>query len=65
MHKYIGKVALASCPKCGKPILSHTACKNCGHYKGKEVVDVMAKLTKKEAKNREKEIKTAEKESKS
>jgi hypothetical protein len=48
-----------------KTFLSHTACKNCGHYKGKEVVDVMAKLTKKEAKNREKEIKTAEKESKS
>lgn len=65
MHKYIGRVALASCPKCKKPCLSHTACKNCGYYKGKEVVNVMAKLTKKEAKNREKEIKTAEKESKS
>jgi len=65
MHKYIGRVSLASCPKCKKPCLSHTACKNCGYYKGKEVVNVMAKLTKKEAKNREKEIKTAEKESKS
>jgi large subunit ribosomal protein L32 len=52
------------CPKCKKPILSHTACRNCGFYKGKEVVNVLAKLTKKEAKSREKEIKAVEKETK-
>ena len=65
MHKYIKRVALALCPKCGKPILSHTACKNCGYYKGKEVINVLGKLTKKEKKSREKEIKQAEKETKS
>ena len=64
MHKYIKRVALTSCPKCSKPVLSHTACKNCGYYKGNEIINVMGKLTKKEKKVREKEIKEAEKESK-
>lgn len=62
MHKYIKPVALSVCPKCKKPVLSHTVCKNCGYYKGREVIDVMSKLTKKEKKSKEKEIKKAEKE---
>jgi large subunit ribosomal protein L32 len=60
MHKHIKKVLLNVCPKCKKPILSHTICKNCGYYNGKEVVNVLAKLTKKEQKAKQKEIKTAE-----
>lgn len=64
MHKNIKRVVLSVCPKCKKPILSHTACRNCGFYKGKEVVNVLAGLTKKEAKSREKEIKAVEKEAK-
>lgn len=64
MHKYIKNVALTLCPKCKKTILPHTACKNCGYYKGVEVINVLGKLTKKEKKNREKEIKQAEKEAK-
>ena len=64
MHKFIQPVSLNVCPKCKKPVLSHTVCKNCGFYKGKEVVNVLASLTKKEQKVREKEIKTAEKEEK-
>jgi large subunit ribosomal protein L32 len=63
MHKYINPVILSVCPKCRKPVLSHTACANCGFYKGVEVINVMAELTKKEKKIKEKEIKTAEKES--
>jgi len=31
-------------------------CAKCGTYKGKEVVDVFAKLTKKEKKAKEKEL---------
>jgi len=64
MHKNIKRVVLSLCPKCKKPILSHTACRNCGFYKGKEVVNVLAKLTKKDKKAREKEIKAVEKEAK-
>ena len=50
------------CPKCGKPVLQHTVCFNCGYYKGNEVVDVLKKLTKKEKKQKEKEIAAKEKE---
>lgn len=64
MHKNIKRVVLSVCPKCRKPILSHTVCKNCGFYKGVEVINVLGELTKKEKKNREKEIKMAEKEHK-
>jgi large subunit ribosomal protein L32 len=52
------------CPKCGKPVLPHTVCLNCGYYKGVEVIDVLKKLTKKERKQKEKEIKAKEKEDK-
>jgi len=61
MHKYIKSAHLNVCPKCKKPVLSHTVCLNCGFYKGNEVINVLADLTKKEKKTREKEIKAAEK----
>jgi large subunit ribosomal protein L32 len=61
MHKYIKGISLNVCPKCKKPILSHTVCKNCGHYKGVEAVNVLANLTKKDKKVREQEIKEASK----
>ena len=51
---------LTICPKCGKPVLSHTVCSNCGYYKGAEIIDVLKKLTKKERKRREKELKAKE-----
>jgi large subunit ribosomal protein L32 len=60
MHKYIAHQFLNVCPKCKKPVLSHTVCKNCGYYKGKEAINVLANLTKKEQKAKEKEIKSAE-----
>lgn len=64
MHLFITKASLTTCPKCKKPTLPHIACKNCGYYKGREVINVLANLDKKEKKNREKEIKQAEKETK-
>ena len=56
MHIFLNKPALTSCPKCGKPVLPHIVCQNCGYYKGVEVIDVLKKLTKKERKKKEKEI---------
>jgi hypothetical protein len=44
----------------GKPVLPHTVCGYCGFYKGKELINVMAKLEKKEQKKRAKEIESAE-----
>ena len=61
MHLFAKKPGLTVCLKCGKPVRQHTACAYCGFYKGKEVINVMKKLEKKEKKLREKEIKEQEK----
>lgn len=64
MHLWLKKPVLSLCPKCKKPVLPHTVCKNCGYYKKQEVIDVLKKLTKKERKQREKEMKLKEAEAK-
>lgn len=64
MHLYIEVPALIDCPKCGKKTKSHIACPACGYYKGKEVVNVLAKLTKKERKQKEREMAAHEHEEK-
>lgn len=56
MHLFLEKPALALCPKCGKDTKPHMLCWNCGYYKGEQVIDVLAKLTKKEKKAKEKEM---------
>jgi large subunit ribosomal protein L32 len=48
-------LSLFPCPKCQTPIPAHTACPNCGTYKGREVIDVLKKLSKQEQKQKEKE----------
>ena len=63
-HISIKKPELTKCPKCGRFVLPHTVCQNCGYYKGAEAIDVLKKLTKKEKKQREKEMKAKEKEDK-
>ncbi|MBU2109509.1 50S ribosomal protein L32 [Patescibacteria group bacterium] len=61
-HHALREGRFLSCPKCKEPVLPHTACLNCGIYKGKEVIDVLKKLTKKERKQKEKELKAQEEE---
>ncbi len=55
-HIKLEEVKLNACPKCGKKVRAHTICLNCGTYKGKEVVDVLKKLEKRERKQKEKEL---------
>ncbi|HEX8974213.1 MAG TPA: 50S ribosomal protein L32 [Patescibacteria group bacterium] len=43
----IEPVKTITCPKCGSAMLPHKACKNCGFYKGKEVVNTLKKVAKK------------------
>jgi large subunit ribosomal protein L32 len=31
------------CPNCGEPTLPHRACQNCGHYRGRSVVNKLSK----------------------
>lgn len=56
MHLYIKALKLTRCPKCSKVVLPHTLCENCGTYRGREMVDVLAKLNKKERKIKRKEL---------
>ena len=59
-HHAIKAGALAKCPKCGVKVLPHVMCGNCGFYKGKEIVDVLKKLSKKEKKAKEQKLKSKE-----
>ena len=55
-HHAKSAVILQACPKCKTPVARHVACANCGTYKGREVIDVMKKLDKKEKKAKAKEL---------
>ena len=55
-HLKLQEPNLVKCPNCGNFILPHRVCPYCGYYKGKMVVDVFAKLTKKEKKLKKKEL---------
>lgn len=54
-HQALKPRKLASCLKCGSPVLPHHVCDFCGTYNKHQFVDVLAKLDKKERKKREKE----------
>ena len=63
-HQTLKVLGLTNCSKCGQPILPHRVCKNCGTYKGREVIDVLKKLNKREQKKRRKELETQEEKAK-
>lgn len=58
-HLKLEKKVLRSCPNCNflKPV--NAVCVNCGFYKGKVVIDVLKKLSKKERKKKQKELEEA------
>lgn len=39
-------VLLHACKNCGKPVLPHMVCKECGFYGGKQVADKKTVVTK-------------------
>jgi len=51
-HLSLKKQSLIGCSQCKKMIRSHTVCKYCGFYKGREVVNVMARQLKKAEKKK-------------
>ncbi|MEX0877867.1 MAG: 50S ribosomal protein L32 [Candidatus Spechtbacterales bacterium] len=57
-HHKLSRVSLVGCEKCGQLKLSHNICENCGTYKGREYVDVLKKMTRREKKAKEKELET-------
>ena len=64
MHLFIENPALSVCPKCNSLARPHTACPQCGFYRGKEMISILGKLDKKERKRREKEMSEKEKQEK-
>ena len=61
---FLKPLHLSKCPKCGEMIVSHKTCPSCGYYAGRMVIDVAAKLTKREKKKHEKEMAKKEVEAK-
>jgi large subunit ribosomal protein L32 len=55
---------LTKCPHCNEAVLPHNLCDNCGYYRDKQVIDVLAKLDKKEKKLKAKELAQNEKDAK-
>jgi len=37
-HDFLTAPQATLCPQCNEPKLPHRACKNCGTYKGREVI---------------------------
>jgi len=64
MHIFIKPTSLTTCKKCSKPVRPHVVCKNCGFYKGRDMLNILSKLTKKDKKAMEIEMKQAKKEEK-
>ncbi len=49
-HLALKANALVKCTHCGKMIMPHQVCKFCGFYKGREVLNTLAKELKKREK---------------
>ena len=52
-HLALSALSLRPCSQCGSSKAPHRACPNCGTYKGRPVVDVFKKLSKRERKAKE------------
>ena len=55
-HHALKAGVFSKCSHCSKQTLPHAVCQNCGYYKGRQVIDVLAKLDKKERRKKEKEL---------
>lgn len=46
LNKLTDRVNLVICPNCGAKAQSHTVCKECGQYRGRQVFDKQKKIDK-------------------
>ena len=61
-HHALKAARFTVCSHCKKSVTPHVMCANCGYYAGRQIVDVLAKLDKKERKKKEKELHAHEEE---
>ena len=45
-HDRLIKSDLSVCPQCRQPKLPHRICPHCGHYNGKQVIEIKQKKKK-------------------
>ncbi|MCX6713890.1 MAG: 50S ribosomal protein L32 [Candidatus Vogelbacteria bacterium] len=55
-HHAIVAPRLSTCGKCDSPKQNHRVCLNCGSYNKREVINVLVKVEKKEAKRKKKAV---------
>lgn len=55
-HHTLKSSSFSVCGKCGAATRPHAMCENCGMYRGRVVIDVLAKLDKKKRKQKEKTL---------
>lgn len=58
-HHALPSPTLSRCSKCQAWHLRHRVCSNCGSYRGREYLDVVAKATKKSDKRKKRETSRA------
>ncbi len=46
LRKLTNFVNLTNCPDCGAKKLTHVVCKECGKYRGRQVIDKQKKIDK-------------------
>ena len=61
-HHALVVKALGRCSHCNASVMAHRVCQNCGYYKDREIINVLARLDKKERKKKEKELHAHEEE---
>lgn len=53
-HHALNEKNLTKCSNCGALKESHVVCKQCGFYRGRQVIDVVKKVEKKQEKKKNK-----------
>lgn len=53
-HHALKSAAFATCSHCGAQRVPHTVCTACGYYRGRQVLDLVKKVEKKQTKSKAK-----------